>query len=110
MKKITIEDFENSHFKVEIEHQAADEDDDTLACLTKGGCYFRLNFDPEGRYVEIYLNNENYIAGNVIYAENVENFHDLLDKLADRFEKISLYYKNKQMLAKIVAYEIRQAK
>ena len=95
MKKILIEDFEKHGFKVDvIEHC---EDGETLCEIRKNGFFFKLYFDGERKYVRLFDK-----FNDAIYADEVTDFKDLLERLAHEFKHTYIAYKQKSILAKIV--------
>lgn len=94
MKKILIEDFEKHGFEVDvIEHC---EDEETLYEIGKDGYFFKLYLDENGEYVRL------CDFSDAIFADEVMDFKDLLDKLAQRIKHASTIYKQRSILAKIV--------
>ena len=95
MKKILIEDFEKHGFKVDIIEHC--EDEETLCKIRKNGFFFKLYFDGEHKYVRLF---ENF--NDAIFAYEVTDFKDLLERLAHEFKHTYIAYKQKSILAKIV--------
>lgn len=53
------------------------------------------------------MDNAPYID-RVIYADKVNNFNDIMKGLAERFEKLSFYYKSISSTHEATAREIRK--
>lgn len=98
MKKILVEDFEKHGFKITRIN-------DELVKLEKNYLLLYLIFDCDGDYIEMYK--APYID-RVIYADKVNNFNDIMKGLAERFEKLSFYYKSISSTHEATAREIRK--
>ena len=95
MKYIFNSDFEEHGFKVDvIEHF---EDGETLCEIRKNDFFFKLYFDGERKYVRLFDN-----FNDAIYADEVTDFKDLLERLAHEFKHTYIAYKQRSILAKIV--------
>lgn len=94
MKKILIEDFESNGFEVDIIEHC--EDEETLYEIGKDGYFFKLYLDDNGEYVRLCDFND------AIFADEVTDFKDLLDRLAYEIKRASVAYKRRSILARIV--------
>ena len=95
MKHIFISDFEKHGFKVDIIEHC--ENEETLCEIAKDGYLLKLYFDDDGKYVG--LRDE---IDDTIFFDEVADFKDLLEKLADKIKRASIAYKRRSILAKIV--------
>lgn len=93
MKKILIEDFEKHGFKVNI---ICEDEKETLCEIGKDGYLFKLYFDENGEYLKLCEFND------AIFADEVADFKDLLEKLANKIKHASIIYKQRSILARIV--------
>lgn len=94
MKKILIEDFEKHGFEVNIIEHC--EDEETLCEIRKNDFFFKLYFDENGEYLKLCEFND------AIFADEVTDFKDLLNRLAHEIKRASIAYKQRSILARIV--------
>lgn len=94
MKKILVEDFEKHGFKVNIIEHC--EDEEMLCEIRKNDFFFKLYFDENGEYVRLCEFND------AIFADEVTDFKNLLDRLAYEIKRASVAYKRRSILAKVV--------
>lgn len=93
MKYIFVSDFEKHGFEVNI---ICEDEKETLCEIRKNGFFFKLYFDVEREYLKLCEFND------VIFADEVTDFKDLLGRLAHEIKRASIAYKQRSILARIV--------